>query len=69
MPACLDMRGAFVAPATDAVSGWLSPSGSTVDKPSGMLRRMPAMVQHEAPELALSDGSFHGLPQPLKLLG
>ena len=69
MPACLDMRGAFVAPATDAVSGWLSPSGGAVDEPSGMLCRMPSVVQHEAPELALSDVSSHGLPRPLKLLG
>ena len=69
MPACLDMRCAFVAPATDAVSGWLSPSGGAVDEPSGMLRWMPAMVQHEASELALSDGSLHELSRPLKLLG
>ena len=25
------------------------------------------MVQHEAPELALSDGSLHVLPRPLKM--
>ena len=32
-----------------------------------MSPRMPSVVQHEAPELALSDGSLQVLPRPLKM--
>ena len=68
VPARPDMRGRLIAPAADAVPGRLSPSGGPVDEPPGMCRRMPSVVQHKAPELALSDGSFHGLPCVIRKL-
>ena len=61
VPADLDVRGWLIAPVTDPVSGRLSPPCSPVDEPSGMLRRMPSVVQHETSELALPDGSFYEL--------
>ena len=32
-----------------------------------MVCRMPPVMQHEAPELALPDVSLHVLPRPLKM--
>ena len=45
----------------------LFPHGRAIHEASGMLCRMSPVLQHEAPELALSDGSTHGLPRPMKL--
>ena len=47
---------------------WLFPTGCPVHKAPWMCCRVAALVQHEAPELALSDRGFHVLPRPLKLL-
>ena len=62
MPARPDMRGALVTPATDAVDRRLSLPGRSVHEASGVCHRMPFVVQHETPELALSYGSPHVLP-------
>ena len=59
MPAYLDIRGGLIAPAAGPVHRRFFPHGRTVHKASGMLCRMPAVVQHQAPELAVSDGSTH----------
>ena len=61
MPASFDVCGALVAPAADAVQWRLFPTGRAVHEPPGMLCRMPAVVQHESPELALPDVSLQVL--------
>ena len=45
----------------------LSPPGRAVHEPSRVLCRVPSMVQHEASELALPDGSVHVLFTPSSL--
>ena len=67
VPACLDVRRRLIAPAADAVSRRLFPSGRALHEPSRVLCRMSPVVQHEAPELAPSDGSFHFLFTPSSL--
>ena len=67
MPAGPDVRGTFVAPAADAVLWWFAPPCRPVHKAPRMSRRMPAVVQYEAPELALPVGSLQVLPRPLKM--
>ena len=66
VPARPDMRRRLIAPAADAVDRRLFPTGRPVHKASWMLCSMAPVVQHEAPEMALSDRSLHGLPRPLK---
>ena len=67
MPASFDVCGALVAPAADAVQWRFFPTGRAVHEPPGMLCRMPAVVQHESPELALPDVSLQVLPRPLTM--
>ena len=52
---------ALVAPAADAVHRRLPPASRAIHQASGMLCRMPPVVQHESPELSASDGSVHSL--------
>ena len=63
VPARPDVGGRLVAPATDAVAGWLFPTGRAIDEPSAVVRGVTSVVQHEAAELALSDRSSHVLPR------
>ena len=67
VPVRPDVCGALVAPAADAVDRRLFPAGRPVHKSSGVCRRMASVVQHEAPELALSDVSLQVLPRPLTM--
>ena len=58
---------AFIAPATDAGRRRFFPPGRAAHKASGMLCRMPPVVQHQSLELPASDWSLHGSPLLLKL--